>query len=49
MGLTTECYGREFRNAKIFKKNTALTKHIFKIPPKHTQLLHDYCTIRHVT
>ena len=49
MGLTTEFYGREFRNAKIFKKNTALTKHIFKIPPKHTQLLHDYCTIRHVT
>ena len=49
MGLTTECYGREFCNAKIFKKNTVLTKHIFKIPPKHTQLLHDYCTIRHVT
>ena len=49
MGLTTECYGREFCNAKIFKKNTALTKHIFKIPPKHTQLLHDYCIIGHVT
>ena len=49
MGLTTECYGREFCNAKIFGKNTALTKHIFKIPLKHTQLLHDYCTIRHVT
>ena len=47
MGLTTECYDREFCNAKIFRKNTALTKHIFKIP--HTQLLHDYCTIRHVT
>ena len=49
MGLTAECYGREFCNAKIFRKNTALTKQIFKIPPKHTQLLHDYCTIRHVT
>ena len=49
MGLTAECYGREFCNAKIFRKNTALTKRIFKIPPKHTQLLHDYCTIRHVT
>ena len=49
MGLTTECYGSEFCNAKIFGKNTALTKHIFKIPLKHTQLLHDYCTIRHVT
>lgn len=42
-------YGREFCNARIFRKHTALTKQIYKIPPKHTQLAHDYCTIRHVT